>query len=529
MTREEIIEQFPIAVELRKRGYEIINKGKESLCICPFHEDKSPSLRINGDKKLWHCDPCNFGGSIIDLISRLDNISIGETLKRLGDTKPVVPIKPKVVAKYEYNNGNGEPIFRVLRYEPKTFKQQKRVGDKWEWGMEGVERVLYNLRHVMSSEEIWICEGEKDVDNLGKLGLVATCNVGGAGKWLRGYTDSLKGKDIIICPDNDKAGLEHAKLVFDELAGKVKSVRQIILPEGIKDASDYIVDMPEDDAYDNMMALRGESAVYHNGVNLPIHSVPEMEHKYEEFSQKTSNIDFGKWLPSLGKKNIRPLVPGELVVVISGTGVGKTAMLQNIADKLKPLNILTFEMELPVELMFERTAAIASGITCKEIDERYRAKRKINYPDSGHIFVCPQARLTTENIKDLIIKSELKIGARPDIVMVDYLQLISGAGTRYERFSTIAEDLKIMAKETNTLIIVSSQIGRKDDEEVFLQDGKETGSIENSAGMVLGAWRKSDDKSIMYIRVLKCTKGGEGLLIPCDFRGSTLQIQERME
>ena len=63
--------------------------------------------------------------------------------------------------------------------------------------MEGVERVLYNLPAVTKSQEGWICEGEKDADNLTALGYVATCNVGGAGKWLDGYTESLKGKDVV--------------------------------------------------------------------------------------------------------------------------------------------------------------------------------------------------------------------------------------------------------------------------------------------------------------------------------------------
>ena len=49
--------------------------------------------------------------------------------------------------------------------------------------MQGVERVLYRLPEVLAAGEVWVVEGEKDADSLAALGIVATCNAGGAGKW----------------------------------------------------------------------------------------------------------------------------------------------------------------------------------------------------------------------------------------------------------------------------------------------------------------------------------------------------------
>ena len=58
-----------------------------------------------------------------------------------------------------------------------------------------------------------------------------------------------------------------------------------------------------------------------------------------------------------------------------------------------------------------------------------------------------------------------------------------------------------------------------------LHDAKDSGSIENSAGLVLGAWRP--DHGTMLIKVLKNTKGKSGIVIECNFDGSTMQLTER--
>ncbi len=60
------------------------------------------------------------------------------------------------------------------------------------------------------NEPVFIVEGEKDADTLASLGLVATTNPGGAGKWRREYNGYLASRKVIILPDNDEAGENHA-------------------------------------------------------------------------------------------------------------------------------------------------------------------------------------------------------------------------------------------------------------------------------------------------------------------------------
>ena len=63
-----------------------------------------------------------------------------------------------------------------------------------------------------------------------KLGIAATCNAGGAGKWKPAHAAHLEGGDVIIIPDNDGAGQKHAESVAASLVGIAKRIRILNLP-----------------------------------------------------------------------------------------------------------------------------------------------------------------------------------------------------------------------------------------------------------------------------------------------------------
>jgi hypothetical protein len=77
---------------------------------------------------------------------------------------------------------------------------------------------------------VFIAEGEKDCENLRKLGLIATTNCGGAGKWKREYSETLRGRRCAILLDNDGPGRAHGEQVAQSLAGVAVSVKVLTLP-----------------------------------------------------------------------------------------------------------------------------------------------------------------------------------------------------------------------------------------------------------------------------------------------------------
>ena len=128
----------------------------------------------------------------------------------------------------------------MVRYEPKDFRQRRPDGQGgWIWNVKGIRLVPYRLPSVLKSENIYVVEGEKDVYSLERLGLVATCNAGGAGKWRHEYREHFQGKTVYVIPDADEPGRKHAESVATSLQGVAASLRIVSLPTG-KDVSDWI-------------------------------------------------------------------------------------------------------------------------------------------------------------------------------------------------------------------------------------------------------------------------------------------------
>lgn len=567
VTREQVLASRDIVDELESRGVVLIGTGNQRTAKCPFHEDGSPSFSVNVSNQVWHCHSGCGGGSIVDLIAKFDGKSPKDVFAELANDAaierfdPATPFKPSKRAQgppakqnaleghsdakpvieriYSYQDSLGGEVYQVLRMRPKTFRQRhKDANGAWKWSMDGVTRVLYRLPEITNAQEVWIVEGEKDADTLVAMGFESTCNVGGAGKWLDSYTETLAGKDVVICGDNDKAGQDHVRKVMESLAGKVASVRNVKLPSDYKDASDYAATFPTSmDAGEAFVAMRDASPLIHRGIDIPLKSIAELEAGYAAFVRESaqSKMDLALWLPAF-RINCRPLVCGDLVAILAGTGVGKTAILQNIAHSLAHVPTVMFELELSDEALFERFVSHKGDILGYKVEEAYLKEGSFGKAGLESLFanllVCTIPKMDLETMESLCKKAELKLGRRPQLILVDYIQLMPGAGkSRYERFSDIAEGLRRMAKTLRAAVVVTSQVKRGDGEnpEVSLQDAKESGSIENSSSLVLGAWREIGDDGIvadkMTIKVLKNTRGRSGRAIVCKW-SPTMRITQ---
>jgi 5S rRNA maturation endonuclease (ribonuclease M5) len=236
----ELLSQLEMVI-LSRQGK---REGRETRFLCPAHDDHHPSARWNPEKKTWVCDACGAGGGWADLS------------KRLGLELP--GSRRSVTASYAYQDEEGRLLFEVVRYEPKDFRQRRPDGAVgWTYNLNGTRRVLYNLPRVLTAvaagETVWLVEGEKDADNLTRLGLVATTNSGGAGKWRDEYSEVLRGAKVVILPDNDDPGRQHAQTVAQRLQGVAAEVRILELrglPEK-GDVSDWIREREEEDGKDH--------------------------------------------------------------------------------------------------------------------------------------------------------------------------------------------------------------------------------------------------------------------------------------
>ena len=220
------------------------NGSGNGMAICPFHDDTKPSLSIQKKTGSFNCFGCEKKGSIFDFRMEIENKDYKTVLNNFAEELGINTSESGCVDKtHDYTDENGNLLSQVVRYKPKRFSQRQPDGNGgWIWNLRGVKTVPYNLPNVMKSKEVFVNEGEKDSDRLNGLGLTATTNPMGAGKWKSDNNIYFIDKDVVILPDNDCVGKNHAQAVAKSLFGIVSSIKILDLPnlpEG-GDVSDFL-------------------------------------------------------------------------------------------------------------------------------------------------------------------------------------------------------------------------------------------------------------------------------------------------
>lgn len=276
---EEIVPRFQ---NVKKIG------DKQYICSCSAHKDNKPSLTITEEdnKILIHC----FAGCDTKII--LNTVGLKE--KDLFNNPPK-DSKPKIVKEYYYTDEDNNPLYKVMRFEPKNFIQAKYDNGDWVFKMTGVRYVLYNLPNVINSDEVYFVEGEKDADNLNSIGLVATTTVGGAQgfkKYQNNYVEYLKNKKVYIIPDNDSAGKKYAMDVKNALKGISNKAKIIDLIQEVNDLkpkgdiSDVLLEYGKDKTIEILEKLKNMNTTEEK--EFPIHSIEELNE--ENFSKLLEHL-----------------------------------------------------------------------------------------------------------------------------------------------------------------------------------------------------------------------------------------------
>jgi hypothetical protein len=226
-------------VEARFSGQQV-GYRKELSLRCPFHDDSTASLSFNVEKGVWRCHAGCGDGGLIDFEVKLNGGSREEAALRIEEITGADHLfesqRTKAVAVYSYVDALGRLLFEKLRYEPKRFVQRRPVGNgKYEYKLSGLPKPLYRLPDVLVANQIFVCEGEKDADNVmaafpGEKHIAATTNFDGAGKWRDDYSKYFLGKRVAILADNDTAGQRHAEMVAASAHRYALGVKLIQLP-----------------------------------------------------------------------------------------------------------------------------------------------------------------------------------------------------------------------------------------------------------------------------------------------------------
>lgn len=249
------------------------------------------------------------------------------------------------------------------------------------------------------------------------------------------------------------------------------------------------------------------------------------EHRGEPLGIPTGFIDMDKLLGGLQRS--------DLIIIAARPGVGKTSMLLGMAltaARRFKQKVAVFSLEMSNEQLVQRLMSSETGIDSQRL--RLGELEELEWPK----FVEAAGRLSdamlfiddTPGISALQLRTKarrLHAEYGLDLIMVDYLQLMSGemrSENRVQEISYISRALKGLARELNLPVVAASQLSRaveqRHDKRPILSDLRESGSIEQDADVVVFIYRDemynpdTEVKNIADIIVAKHRHGPTGTI-----------------
>lgn len=255
-----VLDAYPVCRE----AFSVIREeqgGQYAVCDCPLKNHTTSRLRLwlgTDGRLMFGCYACGDTRKLEILravgLSWKDCFPEGTKIDRRHQ---------QVTAKYPYQDERGQLLYLTMRLEPgrggrdKEFSQRRpnpefdpkrSVGPdnrKWLNSLGDVRRVLYRLPELLRADPerpVFVVAGEKDVETLRSIGLVATTNVcGESAEWLAGYSEALAGRHVVVIEDADATGERHANEVCGSLLKYARTLTRGRLPA--KDATAFVLSL----------------------------------------------------------------------------------------------------------------------------------------------------------------------------------------------------------------------------------------------------------------------------------------------
>jgi len=199
--------------------------------------------------------------------------------------------------------------------------------------------------------------------------------------------------------------------------------------------------------------------------------------------------------------------PSDLILIAARPSMGKTAFVLNIAQYMafrSGETVAIFSLEMSKEQLVNRLLSMESGVDAQKL-------RNGNLTDAdwerlvegaegvarSNLIIDDTPGISLAELRSKCRKYKLEHNL--GIIMIDYLQLMSGSGrssdSRQQEISDISRGLKALARELNVPVVALSQLSRaveqRPDHRPMLSDLRESGAIEQDADMVMFLYRDS--------------------------------------
>lgn len=258
---------------------------------------------------------------------------------------------------------------------------------------------------------------------------------------------------------------------------------------------------------------------------------------------KDNNGQISTGWPSVDKKLYGGFKRGELNIFAAASGGGKSLFLANLGVNfaLAGLNVIYFTFELSEELVGMRVDSMVTGIPTRDVFKNLddvEMKVKLTGKKAGgmQIKYLPSGK-NCNDLRSYLKEYEVKTGKKPDILLVDYLDLMMPLSVKvspsdlFIKDKYVSEELRNLAMETQAVVVTASQLNRSAVEEIEFDHSHISGGLSKiqTADNVIGIFtsRAMKERGRYQIQFMKTrSSSGVGQKVDLEFNVDTLRISD---
>lgn len=423
---------------------------------CPAHDDKTASLRINTaevGKTLIHCHAgCTTEAICAAVGKEVRDLFYGDAPKQdtpsqqTGTSISVTTTQAQAI--YDYLDTTGMVQLQKKRFPGKNFRWYHWDGGGWKDRREGHTPALYKAADVANQRVVWWAEGEKDADTLAAHGLPAVSAPDGAkSKLIAAQMEAMRGKEVVILPDNDAPGQSHAQAVAAMLQGIAASVRVLALVK-------VWPDLQEHGDVSDIYALMGEDTT--EALQTHAAATPEWTQEAAEVQAGppelaiTSARDLMKEVFSPLIQAVDMLICEGLTMLVSASKVGKSWLVLLMA-----FCVARGEPFLGRRTTKCRVLYFALEDSKRRLQQRMRTMKLLDVPDN--LYFVTKAQMLEAGFEEQL-ETWLSMEEGPALVILDTLQKVRGTtkgGVNvYQNDYEVIGALKAMADKYRAMFVL---------------------------------------------------------------------------
>ena len=258
---------------------------------------------------------------------------------------------------------------------------------------------------------------------------------------------------------------------------------------------------------------------------------------------KDNNGQISTGWPSIDRKLYGGFKRGELNIFAAGSGGGKSLFLANLGVNfsLAGLNVIYFTFELSEELVGMRIDSMITDIAAKEIfrnidDVEMKVKMTGRRAGGMQIKYMPSGK-NCNDLRSYLKEFQVKTGKKPDIILVDYLDLMMPLSVKvspsdlFVKDKYVSEELRNFAMETQSVVVTAAQLNRSAVEEIEFDHSHISGGLSKiqTADNVIGIFtsRAMRERGRYQIQFMKTrSSSGVGQKVDLEFNIDTLRIND---